>query len=429
MTTHTDTIREECDRIDADYARHAEALSECRQLLERQAAEQAELQRQLDEAHARIRELEGDAEPTPEPEPGIRIIGLADGDIVAGPRVVTVEADEAITEVRFWWDDTTIDLQPDRIERTAPYSLGGDAGPDAVHPFDFPALGDGRHELLVEVTFGDYSIVTRRIAYTIATPQPEPEPEPGITPPADALRITSIRERIDTPRDVLVDGLTDATRVTKPLHGTGDNAAYFRDCHLTGRLYDGGVTEQFAVRFKRTFAEDCTFERVRRGHKGYGEFYNCIFRDLYEDFWQGGGIIRNCRVERVGWPIKDNSYHSDVIQAFGRMDVDGMHVETYFEQGINLARSASSGSVFRNVTITGDQGGGSGLLIEDQGGGGPSDVLFENVSIDKVVRIRGVNFGGDSTKNWKGKNLTFRNCDIPGLNDPRIQNDPRITVE
>jgi len=133
--------------------------------------------------------------------------------------------------------------------------------------------------------------------------------------------------------------------------------------------------------------------------KGTFELYNVRSTNHYGDWIQGGAKVRNCAVDGLGWPklavnARGEQEHADVIQALGKVDVDGLTVTNYDGQIATFGHQWGSGSVLRRIKASnmrnpngkfarngiwfgnGDPVGGV------DAGGGASNVLIEDCELD-----------------------------------------------
>lgn len=248
-----------------------------------------------------------------------------------------------------------------------------------------------------------------------------------IVGPRDAVVL--IDERIRFEGEALIfQGVTMRTEAAKPIEGNEENALWLIDVDYTGRALSEDrkqATEAPGWRFHRSTFIGSDFRHFRRGSHRTTHVYRCTYADIYEDLFQGAGIIvRDVKAQRVGAPRRFYKGHADVLHPWGKMDVDGLMVEGYAHQGINLQDARATGSIFRNITLSGHDGnGGSGVLLETAvGRNGPSDLLLEDVSIDHVFRVR---HDRSHEKVWEGDNVTVRRCNFKGWPN----RDSRITIE
>ena len=250
-------------------------------------------------------------------------------------------------------------------------------------------LGPGRHDLKGRVS-STSGFVTK------------------IVGPPDAIitKIGSIRGG-----SVIIEGPSTNPGPYKLVEGDGTGEAWLINPNFTGQKinpdYLGGeLTWAPTWGFRRNVYIGGTIRQVQRGTRGYTEIYNTHYEDVYEDLIQGHGILRNVTAARVGWPYRKQGSHPDIIQAFSKIDVDGLNVTDYYGQGFALGDPAASGSTFRNVSLSQSREPEGkffyGASIETStGSGGPNRLAFHNVQCDKPWFVR-----RDGSKAWQGEGIT-----------------------
>lgn len=350
----------------------------------------------------------------------------------------------------------------DRTEFSEPYSLAGDIL-GLARPWNTNAAPNGEHELQIAVNFADGS--TENFTYRFEVDNQAAAPSsPALangktpTPPKHdhlirlgpgkhdlrgkierwgVTKITGPRNAVITKigyipgASIILEGVSVETGGYKMVEGDRTGEAWLINVDFRGKKFDprdpnAELTWAPTWQFRKAVYINSKFRYVLRGNRGYTEIYNCTYEDVYEDLFQGSGVLRNVKAKRVGYPVRKPGAHTDIIQAFGIVDVDGLEVDQYSHQGINLQHAAASGSKFRNIRLKNHKGYGSGVLLETtHGDGGPSNITFENVEIDEIFRVRGINMLGHEYKNWEGNNIVVRNSKFP----TGVPRDRRFRVE
>ena len=154
-----------------------------------------------------------------------------DGSTVHGEIYAFLTGTPGIHSVRFYLDNPKMSGAPTRLERGAPYDLGG--GDETIaNPVDTAALADGPHTLNAAVRFVDGRVVVVAAAFAVSNHESAP---PDVEAPTTPVRI-DVAHPADGQVDISWPASTDNVRVA----GYG----VYRD----GALVDTAVETRFTFR-------------------------------------------------------------------------------------------------------------------------------------------------------------------------------------